>query len=89
MSIVVSLPKELQEFVKESVKSGRFSAESEVVVEAVERLKVREDFQQFQFKELQQKIQVGLDAVERGEVAPWDVSEILSGGRALLAQEQA
>lgn len=88
MEIVVRLPKELQEFMEASVKSGRFSGESEIVVEAIERLKIREDFQRFQLNEFKQKVQVGLDAYERGDAAPWNTEEILSGGRALLAQEQ-
>jgi putative addiction module CopG family antidote len=89
MSYVVSLPKDLQEFVRDSVKSGRFVAESEVLVEAVETLKAREDFRQFQLRELKEKIQVGLDSLDRDGGAPWNLNEILDGGRRLLASEQS
>ena len=85
----VNLPKELQEFVDESVKSGRFLAETEVVIEALESLKVREDFRDFQLAQLKEKLQAGLDQVQRGDAVPWDLNTFKARCRAWLAREQA
>ena len=89
MTIALSLPKDLEDFVERSVKSGRFSDEQELVCEALEMLKTREEFRQFQVAKLKQKLQDGLDDLETGRVAEWDGDEIKRKGRALLAAQMA
>ncbi len=89
MTIALSLPKELQDFVEHAVKSGRFSDERELVCEALETLKTREDFRQFQLGRLKQKLQEGFDDLDAGRAAEWDGEEIKRKGRALLAAQMA
>ena len=89
MTIALSLPKDLQDFVEHSVKSGRFSDERELVREALETLKTREEFRQFQLAKLKQQLQEGVDDLEAGRVAEWDGEEIERKGRALLAAQMA
>ena len=89
MTIALSLPKDLQEFVEHAVKSGRFSDERELMREALETLKTREEFRQFQVAKLRQKLQEGVDDLEAGRVAEWDGEEIKRKGRALLAAQMA
>ena len=89
MTIALSLPQELQDFVQHAVKSGRFSDEQELVREALETLKTREEFRQFQLSKLKEKLQEGLDDLEAGRVAVWDGEEVKRKGRALLAAQMA
>ena len=89
MTIALSLPKDLQDFVEHSVKSGRFSDERELVREALETLKTREEFRQFQLGKLKEQLQTGVDDLEAGRVAEWDGEEIKRKGRVLLAAQMA
>ena len=55
VTIALQLPADLQEFVEEAVKSGRFSGEEELVCEALESLRTREEFRQFQLAKLRKR----------------------------------
>lgn len=85
MMIALSLSKELQDFVEHAVKSGRFLDERELMREALETLKTREEFRQFQLGKLKQKLQDGVDDLDAGRAAKWNGEEIKSKGRALFA----
>ena len=85
----LNLPIELQEFVEQAVKSGRFSDEKEVVCEALETLRTREEFHQFQLAKLKGKLRDGLADRETGRVAEWDGEDIKRRARALLAANLA
>lgn len=89
MSIALNLPSDLQEFVDDAVKSGRFSDEEELIREALETLRTREEFIEFQREKIREKLRAGLADVEAGRVAAWDSDEIKREGRALLARRLA
>lgn len=89
MTVALNLPKDLQEFVEQSVKSGRFSDEKELVREALETLKTQEEFRQFQLARLKEKLQEGLDDFEGRRVEEWDGEAVKRKGRALLAAQMA
>ncbi|XWK87264.1 MAG: type II toxin-antitoxin system ParD family antitoxin [Phormidium sp.] len=64
----VALRKELEEFIDERVKSGRYSSADEVVEEALWLLRERDRTQSERLAELKAKIREGIEASERGEV---------------------
>ncbi|HEX2971954.1 MAG TPA: type II toxin-antitoxin system ParD family antitoxin [Tepidisphaeraceae bacterium] len=67
--MTISLSPELQRFVEEQVRSGRFVTADAAVAEAVRQMKEREE----KLVSLRQQIQVGLDELDRGQGEPWDV----------------
>lgn len=66
----VSLTPELEQFVADKVKSGRYTSASEVVREALRLLEEREELRSLQKQELQKKIAEGLDQLARDEGLP-------------------
>ena len=89
MTITLHLPSDLQEFVEEAVKSGRYSGEEELVCEAIETLRTREEFRQFQLAKLKDQLQVGLADRAAGRMDDWNGEDIKRQGRALLAARLA
>jgi antitoxin ParD1/3/4 len=64
----VSLTPELEQFVQEKVKSGRYLSASEVVREALRLLEDRDRVRQIKLETLRQEIMVGVEQIERGEM---------------------
>lgn len=88
-AMTVTLPAELQEFIEQSVKAGRFADEKELLCEAIETLKTREEFRQFQIAGLREKLRAGLADLDAGRVAEWNAADIKRKGRELLAARVA
>ena len=82
--MIVTLPAELQEFIEQSVKAGRFADEKELLCEAISTLKTREEFRQFQVAGVREKLRAGLADLDAGRVAEWNGEDIKRKGRALL-----
>jgi antitoxin ParD1/3/4 len=81
----VSLTPELEELVRERVRSGRYTSASEVVREALRLLADREELRQLRLREARAKVAEGLEAIEAGDVHPGDevFDELIgSAGRA-------
>ena len=87
MSIAISLPRELQEFVEESVRSGQFGSEAEVLLGALASFKTKEEFRQFQLGKLRVKLDSGLAQLERGESVEWNVDDFKRRAREHLAAD--
>lgn len=85
MTIALHLPSDLEEFVKEAVKSGKFSDEEALVREAVQSLRMREEFHEFQLAKLREKLRAGVADHDAGRLGEWDGEEIKRLGRARLA----
>jgi antitoxin ParD1/3/4 len=58
----VSLPPQLEELVRQKVKSGLYACTSEVVVHALWLLDARDRFREMKLEELRKEIQKGLDS---------------------------
>jgi antitoxin ParD1/3/4 len=71
----VSLTPELEQFVHEKVKSGRYLSASEVVREGLRLLEERERLYQSKLAKLQQEIAIGIEQTDRGEV--WDGETVI------------
>lgn len=89
LTMTVSLPAELEKFIEQSVKSGRFTSEGELLCEAIETLRTREEFRQFQLAGLRGKLREGVADLDAGRVAEWDGEDIKRRGRELLAARLA
>lgn len=85
--MTISLPPELEQFVREKVAAGQFTDESHVVSLALHYLKSSDDLFP-DSDELRRQIAIGLDEANRGLSEPWDPEEIKAEGRRLLAQSQ-
>ncbi len=64
----ISLTPELEQLVKDKVNSGRYHSVSEVMGEALRLLDERDRIREQRLAELKAKIQVGIEALDRGEV---------------------
>ncbi len=64
----ISLTPELEQLVKDKVSSGKYHSVSEVMGEALRLLEERDRIRDQRLAELKAKIQVGIEASERGEV---------------------
>ncbi len=64
----VSLTPELEQFVQEKVKSGRYLSASEVVREALRLLQEEDQIRQLRLEKLRKEIAIGIEQADRGEV---------------------
>ena len=67
-----AFPPELDQFIQHEVASGRYASTEEVVCEAVRLLRDRE----VQRQALREWLQPGLEELDRGEIAEFDIEEI-------------
>ncbi len=73
MPMNVSLTKELERFVTNKVKSGRYGSASEVVRESLRLLEQEDQKKRFSFssrEELEAKLLEGVESLDRGEQRP-------------------
>ncbi len=64
----VSLTPELENLVHSKVKSGRYLSASEVIREGLRLLEERDRLFELRLADLQQKLSVGVDQANRGEL---------------------
>jgi antitoxin ParD1/3/4 len=63
----ISLTPELERLVDEKVKSGRYASASEVIREGLRLLEEQEEIKHQRLAEIRQKIDRGLDQLDRGQ----------------------
>lgn len=68
----VSLTPELEKLVHEKLKSGRYLSASEVTREGLRLLEERDRLYKLRLAELQQKLSVGVEQADRGELIDED-----------------
>ena len=78
----LSIPQEYAAFIRDSVASGRFRSEDEAVTEALRLLQRHEK----QLAALRADLQVGIDALDAGDVSELDVEDIKRRGQERLNQ---
>lgn len=84
-TLSISIREEDRVFIEKAMKAGRFASESEAVSAAIAELRLHESVRAARMAELRDQVKVGLDQLDRGEGAVWNLDEIKSKGRALLA----
>ncbi len=83
----LSLPPELEAFIKNGVESGNYQTENEVIREALRLLWQRDRLRQIRLEELREEIKVGLDELDRGGAEPLDIEQIKAEVRDRLGEE--
>ena len=83
MAINVSLPKELEDRVREHVASGLYGSASEVIREALRLFETYHSVQQTRLAALKADIDLGFADIEAGRVSPVNMVDIKTEGRRL------
>jgi antitoxin ParD1/3/4 len=78
----ITLREEHENLIQQALKSGRFVSESEVVAAALSEFQVHEEIRRAEFAELKAKIQVGIEQLDRGETAEFNLEEFLAARNA-------
>jgi antitoxin ParD1/3/4 len=78
----ITLRDEHQRLIQQALESGRFLSESEVVAAALSEFQVHEEIRRAKFTELKTKIQLGIDQLDRGETAEFNLEEFLAARNA-------
>jgi len=79
----IFLTHELEQFVTEKVKSGRYTSASEVIRDSLRLLVERDQLYQIRLDELRKDIQTGIDS---GEATPFDPEAIMNKVRTRMGQ---
>lgn len=83
----VSLTPELDRYVHEKVKSGRYNSASEVLREALRTMQDQENLKALQIEDIRQKIREGVDDLDNGRYIEGTIDELramsFADGRAL------
>jgi antitoxin ParD1/3/4 len=82
----VSLTPELEQYVQEKIKSGKYYSASEVIREGLRLLQERDEMHQIRLQQLRQDIQAGVDS---GESTPLDMQAIKAKVRQRRQQRQS
>lgn len=64
----ISLTRQLQKFIQDRIKSGRYTSASEVVREGLRLMQEREEERAAAIQSIRQKIEQGIAAADRGEL---------------------
>ena len=86
-----ALPPDIREFVDRLLAEGRYQSYSEIVLDGLFLLKDEETLRQAKLAELRAMVEVGLDQLDRGEIArPEDVTPeaIAARGMRRLAEQR-
>lgn len=78
----ITLRDEHEKVIRDALESGRYLSDSEVIAEALSEFQVREEIRRAKFAELKAKIQVGIDQLDRGETAEFNLEEFLAARNA-------
>jgi antitoxin ParD1/3/4 len=79
-------PEDLQPYVDEMLKSGRYEHVSELILEAVYLHRDQEWLRRHKHEELKKEIQIGIDQIERGEYSELNVEDLLRRAREKVAK---
>jgi antitoxin ParD1/3/4 len=85
----ISLTSDLEQLIRAKVESGLYPSEAEVIRDALRALDERDQDEAAKLEALRRDIQVGLDQIDRGEVAPLDMDVIRSEVKARRANRLA
>ena len=87
----VSISRDLEQYVQEKVKSGRYPSASEVIDEGLRLLKKRDEAEHKKHEELRAEIAIGIEQADRGQVSTFNeetLKEIEAEGRNEVATDR-
>lgn len=67
--MTIHLTPELEQWIQDKIKTGRYNSASEVVREALRLLEEHDQIRQMRIQEMRGKVQEGWDSLRRGEGA--------------------
>lgn len=73
----VSIPKELQDFVREQVESGQYKSEDDVCRDGLRLLKEQQAQYTTKLDALRKEIDIGVKQLDNGEGRPFDKERII------------
>ena len=85
-TVAITLNDEHEQFIRAAVNAGAFTSESEVVATALEILQARNAARRV---ELKREIQKGIDELDRGETAEFNLQSFLGEMNAIRALNAA
>jgi Arc/MetJ-type ribon-helix-helix transcriptional regulator len=72
--MMISLPPELEAFSHQQIELGKYTSIEEILVDGMWALIDREAIEQARMEELRQELQIGVDALARGESQDLDTA---------------
>jgi antitoxin ParD1/3/4 len=72
--MIISLPPELEAFAHQQIESGKYTSIEEALADGVRALIDREDIYQGRIEALCREVQIGTDALDRGESQDLDTA---------------
>jgi antitoxin ParD1/3/4 len=84
----LTLPPELDAFVRTKVAEGEYQTPNEMVCTALMFLRERDRSREMRLQELRKEVQIGLDELDRGLGVPLDMNEIREEVKRRLAHPQ-
>ena len=87
--MTVSIPQDLEEFVSDQVRTGRFSDPQAVVRKALSAMREFAIVDGTNEEELRHAVRIGIEALDNGESGPWDPEAIKATGRRLMQERAA
>jgi putative addiction module CopG family antidote len=72
--MMISLPPELEAFAHRQIEAGNYTSVEELLVDGMNALIDRETINQERLESLRQELQIGAEALERGESQDLDVA---------------
>jgi len=81
----VSLTSKLERWISSKVKEGKYQTASEVVRDAVRQLAEREERRKLELERLRREINIGLEDIRKGRVAPLNMKQIKAEARRELS----
>ena len=87
MQVFLTRP-ELEKFVEEQLKTGRYNSAEEVISGALSLLQAHEQLPDCEVEEFRAATAVGIDQADRGETDRWDAQEIAEEVERRYSEEQ-
>jgi antitoxin ParD1/3/4 len=85
----VLLKPELEKFIDDQVRSGRYDSAADAINAAVAQLQAERDFTGLSLDELRSEVDRGLAEADRGEFVEFSAEDVIAERRAALASKQA
>ena len=84
----VSIHPDLQQFIDDQVRAGRYATPEEVIHSALAHLASQSVSAADELEELKREIEVGVEQADRGEFVEFSAEDVIREGRELLNRKQ-
>ena len=84
----ISIHPDLQKFIDEQIKAGRYTTPDAVINSALGQLQAQVDFPPADIEELRREVEIGIEQADRGEFVEFTAEDIMREGREMLPRKQ-